>query len=103
MEPPVAGESYAARLLNEAGVSVNVAVTTFSFVSMPDLVRGTSRIALVQSRLAQRMVEEAPGLKIAQPPLYLAPLEQVVQWHSMRSSDPGIQWLRREMRAAALE
>lgn len=103
MEPPVAGESYAARLLREAGISVNVAVTTFSFVSMPDLVRGTPRIALVQSRLARRMLREAPGLVIAPVPMPMAPLEQVLQWHTMRGSDPGIQWLRSELHAAAAE
>ena len=101
MNPPVAGESYGARLLREAGISVNVAVTTFSFVSMPDLVRGTQRISLVQSRLARRMVAETPGLVMVKPPLVLAPLEQVLQWHTMRGADPGIQWLRGELHAAA--
>lgn len=103
MEPPVAGESYAAQLLREAGLDVHVAVMTFSFVSMPDLVRGTKRIALVQSRLAKRMVQEAPGLVMVPPPMTLAPLEQVLQWHSMRGTDPGIQWLRGELHAAARE
>jgi LysR family transcriptional regulator, nod-box dependent transcriptional activator len=100
MEPPVAGESYAARLLREAGVTVSVAVTSFSFISLPDLVRGTDRLALVQSRLARRMAREG-GLAIVAPPLKLAPLEQCIQWHSMRDTDPALIWLRRKLVEAA--
>jgi len=102
MEPPVAGESIATRLLREAGVSVTVAVTTFSFVSMADLVRGTDRIALVQGRLAKRMAAVG-GLAIVAPPLSLPPLEQVVQWHTMRDTDPALIWLRTQLHEAALE
>jgi len=100
MEPPVADESYAARLLAEAGVSVSVAVTTFSFVSLPDLVQGTNRVALIQNRLAQRMARDH-GLAIVPPPLDLAPLEQMLQWHSMRDSDQALIWLRGVLHQAA--
>lgn len=100
MVPVGDGESFAARQLRGAGVSVNVAVTTFSFVSMPDLVRGTNRIALVQSRLARRMVREG-GLAIVPPPLEMPPLEQLVQWHGMRDTDAALLWLRQMLRQAA--
>jgi LysR family nod box-dependent transcriptional activator len=102
MEPPLAGESYAARMLRVAGITVNVAVTTFSFVSLPDLVRGTERVALVQRRLARRLARERP-LAIAPPPFDLPPLEQVIQWHSMRNADPALIWLRAVLRRAADE
>ncbi|MCA0205363.1 LysR family transcriptional regulator [Pararhodobacter sp.] len=97
MEPPVGGQSYAAHLLRDAGVSVTMAVTTFSFSSLGDLVRGTDRIALVQQRLARRMAQEGGGLAVVDPPVPLAPLEQVVQWHSMRDTDPALVWLRRKL------
>ncbi|WP_168192211.1 LysR family transcriptional regulator [Pararhodobacter marinus] len=100
MEPPVGGQSYAAHLLRDAGVAVNVAVTTFSFSSLGDLVRGSDRIALVQRRLARRMVEQDPGLAMAEPPLSMAPLEQVIQWHSMRDTDPALVWLRERLIAS---
>jgi hypothetical protein len=31
----------------------------------------------------------------------MPPLEQAIQWHKYRSSDPGIQWLRDLLRGAA--
>lgn len=100
MEPPMSGESYAARILRAAGVEVQVLVTSFSFVSLPDLVRGTNRIALVQRRLAERMAATG-GLAVVDPPLDLPPLEQCVQWHSMRDTDPALAWLREKLHAAA--
>lgn len=101
MEPPIAGESYATRLLRQAGVTINVAVTTFSFVSLADLVRGTGRIAMVQRRLALRMVQDG-GLVFVPPPLDLPPLEQRIQWHSMRAKDGALAWLRARLQAAAM-
>lgn len=102
MVPPVGGESFAARLLRDAGIAVNVVVTTFSFVSLGDLVRGTDRVALVQGRLARR-IAQGGGVVVVNPPVQMAPLEQCVQWHSMRDKDPGLAWLRHELHAAAAE
>ncbi|MEZ5752762.1 MAG: LysR family transcriptional regulator [Paracoccaceae bacterium] len=100
MEPPGGGESFATIMLREAGFNVAVAVTTFSFVSLPDLVVGTDRMAMVQSRLAARFARDR-GLVIVPPPLDLPPLEQVMQWHSMRDSDQALVWLRGILRLAA--
>ena len=99
MLPPNAGESYAARVLREAGLTVQVAVTSFSFASLPDLVRSTRRIALVQGRLARRMAKLG-GLAVVDPPLALPALEQCVQWHSIRGQDPALEWLRIELHAS---
>lgn len=103
MEPPVGGQSYAAHLLRDAGVEITLAITTFSFQSLPDLVRGTDRIALVQKRLAERMAREGGGLAVVDPPIPLAPLEQVIQWHSMRDTDPALIWLRRQLHDSLAE
>jgi DNA-binding transcriptional LysR family regulator len=100
MQPPAGGESFAARIFREAGLSMRVEVSTFSFASMPDLVRGTDRIALLQRRLAEKMAA-AGGFVIAELPLELPPLEQCVQWHSYRSRDPALTWLLEQLRAAA--
>ena len=99
MLPPVIGESFAARVLREAGLSVQIAVTSFSFASLPDLVRSTRRIALVQERLARRMARQG-GLAVLDPPLPLPPLEQRVQWHTIRGQDPALEWLRAELHAS---
>lgn len=102
MVPSVPGEAFAARVLRAIDVEVRVAATSFSFISLPDIVRGTDRIAMVQERLARRMAAEG-GLVIVPVPFDLPPLEQHLQWHSMRSQDPALDWLRGELHAAAAE
>ncbi len=100
MQPPLAGQSFSDRMLAERGIVPNVVVSSFSFTSLPDLVRGTNRLAMVQERLARRMARTG-GLIIVPPPFDLPPLEQRIQWHGMRSRDPALDWLRHELRAAA--
>lgn len=96
MEPPDSEESYASRILRDAGVNISVAVSSYSFVSLPDLVEGTDRIALLQRRLAERAVA-GRSLVIVEPPMPLAPLQQCIQWHSMRDKDPALAWLRAKL------
>lgn len=103
MEPPNAAESYATRVMREAGLAIKVGVSSFSFRSLPDLVRDTNRVAVIQSRLAREFAIERDGLVFLEPPLDLAPLEQVVQWHAMRGMDPCIIWVRDQVMAAARE
>ncbi|MCC0078741.1 MAG: LysR family transcriptional regulator [Rhodobacter sp.] len=98
MMPPGGGESFATLALRGAGIEIAVAVSSFSFASLPDLVRGTARVALVQRRLAERFLRLG-GLRLADPPVPLPPLEQSLQWHRMRDHDPALAWLREELRA----
>jgi len=100
MQPPPPGRSYASQVLQEIGIKPTIAVSTFSFVSLPDLVRGTNRVAMVQQRLARRMARFG-GLAIVAPPYDLPPLVQHVQWHAMRTQDPALDWLRQELHLAA--
>jgi hypothetical protein len=51
-EPPNAAESDATRVLREAGLAIKVGVSRSSLRSLPDLVRATNRVAVIQGRLA---------------------------------------------------
>lgn len=102
MRPPSPGQSFVERELDAIGIRPNIAVSTFSFMSLPDLVRGTNRVALVQRRLA-RQVARSGGLTLVDPPIDLPPLEQSVQWHAMRSHDPALDWVRQLLHATAAE
>jgi DNA-binding transcriptional LysR family regulator len=102
MMPPNGGESFAQRACREMGLELRVEVTTFSFVSLPVLVQGTNRIALAQRSLAEKMAKFG-GLAIIEPPVALPPLEQSVQWHSYRTRDPALVWLRSQLAEAASE
>ncbi|MCM2292682.1 LysR substrate-binding domain-containing protein [Allorhizobium sp. BGMRC 0089] len=99
MRPTNGGESYAQLVCRQAGLTLKVEVTSFSFVSLPLLVEGTNRIAILQRSLANRMVKLG-NLRIIEPPLALAPLEQSLQWHSYRTRDPALVWLRNQFHAS---
>ncbi|WP_127108495.1 LysR family transcriptional regulator [Pararhodobacter zhoushanensis] len=104
MKPPQAGENqagenYAKRALRTLGIEVRTPVTCFSFAALPDLVQGTDRIALVQARLARRWLKMG-GIAILDAPVPIAPMEQCVQWHRMRSHDAALDWLRAQLIAA---
>ncbi|MOA16990.1 Nodulation protein D 2 [compost metagenome] len=88
--------------LADCGVQRRVEVTTWSFLAEPALVVGSERVATVPSRLAQRACAQLPLTTFA-PPLDIPPMEQAMQWHKYRSSDPGLQWLLGLLRAAARE
>lgn len=100
MQPPMAGKSYAGKILADSGLDAHMAVECFSLAALPELVKGTNRIALVQGRLANRMARSG-GFTVLPPPLDLPPLEQRVQWHEMRGMDPALAWIRERLHAAA--
>ncbi len=94
MQPPAKSESYAALACREAGLVLRVAISTFAFTSIGDLVIGSQRIAVVQERLARRLIDEKGGLRIVEPPLPLRPMRQMLQWHRARAHDPALSWMR---------
>mgnify|MGYP001127504814 FL=1 len=100
MRPPNGGESFAERACRDVGLAIRVEVSTFAFSTLPVLVRGSDRLALVQRSLAREMIKTG-GLTIVDPPLDLPLLEQSVQWHSYRSRDPALTWVREKLKVAA--
>jgi LysR family nod box-dependent transcriptional activator len=100
MMPPSGGESYAYRACRELGIDVRIEVSTFSFSSIPALVEGTPRVALLQRSLAARMCRLG-GVALIGSPIEIAPLEQSVQWHDYRRRDPALLWLREQLHGAA--
>lgn len=99
MIPPQQAGTVDKRMLAEAGLVRHVEVTTFSFSTIPHLVRGTDLLATVHRRLAVLMQEQAE-LVIHPLPGSASTLRQMMQWHTYRDSDPGITWLRSIVREA---
>ncbi len=64
------------------------------------MVRNTTRLALVHERLA-RMLAEPLSLAIAECPIPLPTMSEMMQFHTARQDDPGLIWLREELKAAA--
>lgn len=84
------------------GLSRRIELTTYSFSALPLLVVGTELVATVHARLA-RLLAPALPVELLPMPLPMPPLEQAMQWHKYRSTDPGLTWLRNLLHQAARE
>lgn len=84
------------------GLSRRIAVTTYSFAALPFLVIGTELVATVHARLARCLAASLP-IAILPVPLPMPQMEQAMQWHKYRASDPGLIWLRQLMKDAAAQ
>jgi LysR family transcriptional regulator, nod-box dependent transcriptional activator len=77
-----------------------VSVVAMNFTSVPQLLIGTNRIALMHRRLALSFQSVLP-LKILPTPFEMPRLVEVIQWHKYREADPGRQWLYSMLKDAA--
>jgi len=73
-----------------------------SFTSVPKLLVGTARIAVMHRRLAQIYSRTLP-LVLLPLPFALPPLREMIQHHQVRSADAGVKWLKAQIKAAARE
>jgi LysR family transcriptional regulator, nod-box dependent transcriptional activator len=85
---------------NEHGNTRRIEVLTHGFTLIPQFVIGTERIAVVQTRLA-KWLKHAMPLKLLAPPMPTPRLTEVLQWHRYRDDDPGIRWVREQLREAS--
>jgi DNA-binding transcriptional LysR family regulator len=85
---------------NQHGATRRIEVVTHNFGLMPRFIVGTRRIATVQTRLAIQF-EQAMPVQLFPPPLDTPRLTEVLQWHRYRDDDPGVQWVREQIVAAA--
>jgi LysR family nod box-dependent transcriptional activator len=77
---------------------VQVVVNTFNM--LPHMVVGTNRVATMHTRMAQQAVQQAP-LRLVKLDFDTPRMVETLQWHSYRNVDPGSQWLREHIIAAA--
>lgn len=86
--------------IQRLGLVRHVELSTFMFSSAAHLVVGTERIATTHRRLANQVELEHPVV-IREVPFQMPVMNQTLQWHTRRTADPGIAWLRDSLRAAA--
>ena len=86
-------DAPAVRQLGMLGIEPRVEVSVDSFQSLPLLVAGTRRIALVQARMAQLM-EPIAAVKVVEPPYEAVPLREALWWHPVHTHDAAHIWLR---------
>jgi DNA-binding transcriptional LysR family regulator len=93
MQPPNGGESFAQRAFDSVGLKLRVEISSYSFSSLPMLIQGGNRIALIQRKLAN-IFAGLGGITIIETPITLPKLQQSLQWHSYRTRDPALSWIR---------
>jgi DNA-binding transcriptional LysR family regulator len=92
----------AGRQLRMLGVEPRVQVVTESFLTVPGLVAGSDRIALLQRRLVDRLPLTG-DIRVLRPPFDAAPLVEAMWWHPMYDDDPGHRYLRDVITRATAE
>jgi DNA-binding transcriptional LysR family regulator len=75
------------------GIEPQVQIITENFMTVPGLVAGSPRIALLQRRLASKIHTEL-GLRVLPCPFEVAPLVEAIWWHPMYDDDPEHRYLR---------
>lgn len=86
----------ALRQLELLGIRPRIAVVTQSFLTVPALVEGSDRIAIVPRRVAEYAATGRP-LRIVELPFAAVPLVEAAWWHPARERDGGHRWLRGEL------
>lgn len=85
---PAFSETYFER----QGVRRNIQLRVPTFAALPAAVIGTDRIATMYSRHAAWFAQSLPII-VHRPPIAMPNVIEEVQWHRLKSSDPGLQWL----------
>lgn len=92
----------AARQMRMSGIEPRVQVVTESFLTVPGLVAGSDRIALLQRRLVDLLPLDA-GIRALPVPFEAGPLVEAMWWHPAYDDDAEHRYLRDLVeRAAAL-
>jgi len=92
--------TYVDGFVKQQGVSRRIAATSYGFATVPALLVGTDFLATLHERLAELLRDVWP-LAVRPCPMAIPPMTQAMQWHSYRTQDPGLEWLRGLLHRAA--
>ena len=84
--------SFAEERLKAGGDRRRIELVASSFTMVPWMLPGTGRLAIMHERLANVMLPILP-LAVARLPFAMAPMREMIQFHSARTSDGGLQWM----------
>lgn len=87
--------------LAEHGALPQAEVVAHSFGLLPQLVLGTSRVAVMHTRMALQVLAFWPQLHLVRLGFEAPRLVETLQWHRYRDLDLGSQWLRDKIIAHA--
>ncbi len=90
---PNSTPSFTERNMEKMGYKRQIDIHAPHFSSVPWLLANTNRIAVIQERLAKKLASVFP-LKSAPLPFDFPLMKMMLQYHTTRKSDQGLQWLR---------
>lgn len=90
---PNAGPTYEGWVIERYAKDLRVDVEVGSFSTVPFLLVGTNRVALMHERLAIIYSRLLP-LRLLPCPLDITPIQEVVQWNLNNSNDNCMSWVR---------
>lgn len=94
------GDTYIDAWMRETNIERRIEVRAPSFLQAPFLVLETNRVCLMHERLAQSLAGRLP-LRIAELPFEVPPMREMLQFHATREKDPGLTWLREQIKSLA--
>jgi DNA-binding transcriptional LysR family regulator len=90
------GPSFEEWFTQRFGAERHVEVSTSSYSSIPYLILGTRRLALMHRRMAETFAAVLP-LKLLAPPVEIPPIQETLQWHLYNDSDECLRWVREQL------
>jgi DNA-binding transcriptional LysR family regulator len=87
-------------VLEKNGLRRRVAVQVPTFLMVPYVLSGTTRVATVPERMAAELVRVYP-LRSLGPPVEIPGFTMCMGWHEIHRSDPSHRWLRETLAATA--
>lgn len=93
-------DTFIESALRKYGERRRIEVTAPSFIQAPWLLPGTQRLALMHERLA-KLVAPCLSLTIAEPPIEWPVMREMMQYHTARSNDAALAWLRQQLNIVA--
>ncbi len=97
---PARAPAMAWQALAAHGRTPRAEVLVPGFSTVPFLLPGTLRVAILQERMARRFAQMLP-LKVLESPVALPEMTQLAQWRALYDEEPGHRWLRGRVLAAA--
>jgi LysR family nod box-dependent transcriptional activator len=91
--------SFAESHLESFAHKRRIEITVASFATVPYLLIGTNRLAVMHERLAQLMAQRLP-ITLQQLPFVFPTMKEMIQFNRARQDDAGLAWLRGRIEAA---
>lgn len=90
--------AFSESFFEKQGIQRKIQLRVPNFAALSAAIPGTDRIATVYRRHAELFARSLP-ISVHAPPIPMPNVVEEVQWHSLRGSDPGLQWLIGLLRA----